>query len=99
LKKFFTVSKDESIKQISSSTKIELPKHLELVRMRSVTYSQSQRINILRAKGIFNDGIWNMDSLKIDSQLAVALYQPQDFDVTKKLMNLNKQFVLSITFI
>jgi len=78
--RFFVLNSSKSLSDLKESIGKPLPKAFEMIRMRSINYSSPQRLNVLRSKGIINNGSYSMDSLCIDTHYASALYSPPGDD-------------------
>ena len=94
-KKFFIIDIDLALKEYHLLLNKELPKEYEIIKMRSLNYTQPQKLNLLKSHGILNDGLYDINSMKIDPYYSVALYSSLDNDFE----NQEKDFIMAINSI
>ncbi|EAY00134.1 Amylo-alpha-1,6-glucosidase family protein [Trichomonas vaginalis G3] len=73
--RFFTIDEKKAIETLANSDDSNLTKSMEMLRMRSLNYGSPQRLNILRTRGVINEGTYKMDSIHIDNSYAMALFK------------------------
>ena len=74
-KRYFTIDEEKALRDLKNPSSTQLTKENEMLRMRALNYNSATRSNILRVRGVINDGTYQKDSIHIDNNIALALYK------------------------